>query len=165
MDILSYIMGMKAAGGSGGGPDLSNDTVTADSLLDGITAHDAQGEAITGTLTGEDFLQGRLTVTSYYFEHGHMLQTIAWNNTNKLIQATSTSIPYYPEEGAKTIKIPIGMYSYFFISTSDELEFENVSSRVKIAPIAIEGMTGYIIRVGATKTVEQTFTISAPVSE
>ena len=34
-----------------GGLDLSNDTVTADRLLSGYTAHDRSGTAITGTLT------------------------------------------------------------------------------------------------------------------
>ena len=30
--------------------DLSNDTVTADKLLEGYTAHDKNGEIITGTI-------------------------------------------------------------------------------------------------------------------
>lgn len=31
--------------------DLTDDTVTADSLLEGVTAHDASGAVITGTYT------------------------------------------------------------------------------------------------------------------
>ena len=42
--------GIKTVGtGTGGGPDLSHDTVAADKLLYGYTAHNASGQAITGT--------------------------------------------------------------------------------------------------------------------
>jgi N-acetylglucosamine-6-phosphate deacetylase len=33
-----------------GGVDTSQDTVTADTMLEGTTAHDASGEPITGTI-------------------------------------------------------------------------------------------------------------------
>ena len=32
--------------------DLSEDTITPETLASGITAHDAEGKAITGTMTG-----------------------------------------------------------------------------------------------------------------
>ena len=40
--------------GGGGGTDTSKDTVTADAMLEGITAHDASGEQIVGTIETYD---------------------------------------------------------------------------------------------------------------
>lgn len=45
--------------------DLSSDTVTADKLVKGTTAHDAKGEKITGTagITSTDDGAGNVTIT------------------------------------------------------------------------------------------------------
>ena len=50
----------------GGGPDLSSDTVTADTMLNGITAHNSNGVAITGnipTKSNSDLTSSGATVT------------------------------------------------------------------------------------------------------
>lgn len=46
--------------------DLTNDTVEADKLLEGFTAHDASGEAITGTM-----FQVRMEPIAYDYEPGY----------------------------------------------------------------------------------------------
>lgn len=43
--------------------DISNDTVTADKLLSGYTAHDSQGNAITGTYTSPTYQTKTVTPT------------------------------------------------------------------------------------------------------
>ncbi len=50
---------------SGGGTDTSKDTVTADAMLEGTTAHDAYGKQIVGTIATYDFaVSGGLAITN-----------------------------------------------------------------------------------------------------
>lgn len=41
--------------------DLSDDTVTADKILDGFTAHDKKGETITGTMKNNSAVAGTIS--------------------------------------------------------------------------------------------------------
>jgi len=70
-----------AAGyGQGGGVDTSNDTVTADSLKKGVTAHDADGNPVTGTLPHLGAAVGaELTFSSASYFNGAI--TLALNNS------------------------------------------------------------------------------------
>ena len=63
--------------------DLSNDTVTADKLLQGYTAHDKNGVQITGTASGQS-----LVITDTIDEHGGTIREI----TGKVVTLSTKSI-------------------------------------------------------------------------
>ena len=57
--------------------DLTNDTVESDKLLEGFTAHDASGEAITGTM-----FQVRMDPIAYDYEPGYTMSgTFKYENS------------------------------------------------------------------------------------
>lgn len=47
--------------------DLTGDTVTPDSLLEGVTAHDASGAAITGTMPNNGRVVAGVGIGGYYY--------------------------------------------------------------------------------------------------
>lgn len=57
VDRIARAMAAKAMKNGGSGVDLSADTVTADALVLGVTAHDASGRAITGTFDPSVYVQ------------------------------------------------------------------------------------------------------------
>lgn len=56
-----------SASGEGGGTDTSGDTVTASDLLAGVTAHDSQGQQITGTMTNRGGVTGSMSFANDVF--------------------------------------------------------------------------------------------------
>lgn len=96
--------------------DLSGDTVTADKILDGFTAHDKKGETITGTCKYDvdssdataavaEILQGK---TAYV--RGKKLTVLpdTEEGYNYLSQVTVAAIPYQESEnpaGGTTVTI------------------------------------------------------------
>ena len=50
--------------------DLRSDTVTANSLLSGVTAHDAAGDSITGTVTIQTYYTGSSAPSASLGENG-----------------------------------------------------------------------------------------------
>lgn len=152
----------------GGGPDLSNDTVTAATLLVGETAHDSSGTAITGTLTGLDLLQGTLEITAVNPTKTILVGRglIGWNtNTNRL----TASAKILPVGGSvSTYKIPMGYNLIAFTCTStNPLTFSNLSSGVTVLnngdPIPItETASVYIVSVvgSSSSTSTRSFTVT-----
>lgn len=69
--------------------DLTGDTVTAASMLSGVTAHDKSGAAISGTIasksdTGWTTLNASTTSKSYaagYYAHAHGCQVTVYDGT------------------------------------------------------------------------------------
>lgn len=152
----------------GGGPDLSNDTVTAETLLVGETAHDSSGTAITGTLTGLDLLQSTLEITAVNPTKAILVSRglIGWNtNTNRLTDSAKT----LPVGGSvSTYKIPMGynLIAFTYKSTNP-LTFSNLSSGVTILnngdPIPISSSVSvYIVDVvgSSSSTPTRSFTVT-----
>lgn len=59
--------------------DLTKDTVSANTLLEGITAHDSKGNLIVGTMkAGASILYKQVTLgTSWSFAEGYYIQQVA----------------------------------------------------------------------------------------
>ena len=78
-NIVNGVTIFGVTGTASGGPDLSNDTVTAGSMLSGVTAHNSSGTQITGTITtksnsGNTTLNSSTTTKSYaagYYPNAH----------------------------------------------------------------------------------------------
>ncbi len=68
---MSYSPGAKVVLGGETIIDLTGDTVTAAKILNGYTAHGANGSQITGTRTREDELSD---MGFYYDEDGYLCQ-------------------------------------------------------------------------------------------
>lgn len=87
--------------------DLSGDTVTADKILDGFTAHDKKGETITGTCKYDvDAKPQAKTVTPKTTEQTVLPDTE--EGYNYLSQVTVAAIPYQESEnpaGGTTVTI------------------------------------------------------------
>ena len=60
MAVNKVVIGGKVA------VDLTRDTITADKLLKGTTAHDSAGNAIIGTMGGDSFLPKPYALTDYW---------------------------------------------------------------------------------------------------
>lgn len=87
--------------------DLSNDTVTADKLLEGYTAHDKNGVQITGTASGQS-----LVITDTIDEHGGTIREIA-GKVVKLKTKTITQNGTYDAEdedydGYSSVTVNVG---------------------------------------------------------
>lgn len=73
--------------------DLSSDTITADTILEGYTAHDASGRPITGTARG-----GGIVITDTTDAHGGTIREITALEVVRLQSKSAT-----PTESAQTI--------------------------------------------------------------
>jgi hypothetical protein len=73
MQIQATIMGVAHTGGT----DTSRDTVTANTLLDGITAHDASGQQIVGTIEtyGGDYVSVHTTTLMFSSDEEFTIST------------------------------------------------------------------------------------------
>lgn len=83
--------------------DLTGDSVTPETLLQGATAHDASGAAITGTMARGTELKIIVTVTSG--------ATVTATKGSKVVSGTSvngTCILVVPEEGEWTVSATLG---------------------------------------------------------
>ena len=150
----------------GGGPDLSNDTVTAATLLVGETAHDSSGTAITGTLTGLDLMPGTLVITAVNPTTAISIPrgVLGWNSTGKYL-INSTRI--FPVGGSvSTFKIPS---SYTLIAfpykASNPLTFSDLSSGVSVFnngdPIPISSTASvYIVNISGNSSSTRSFTVT-----
>lgn len=78
--------------------DLSADTVTADTILEGYTAHDASGAPITGTARG-----GGIVITDTLDSHGGTIREITALEVVRLQSKSAT-----PTESAQTISPDTG---------------------------------------------------------
>lgn len=157
---------LDSQGGGGSGPDLSNDTVTAATLLVGETAHDSSGTAITGTLTGLDLLQCTLEITAVNPTKTILVGRglIGWNtNTNKLTASAKT----LPVGGSvSTYKIPMGYTLIAFTyKESNPLTFSDLSSGVSVFnngdPIPLTATVSvYIVNISGSSTSTRSFTVT-----
>lgn len=101
--------------------DISSDTVTANTLLAGMTAHDAQGNLIIGTMVpvsaGENMVSGSITLT----ENGNITIDVGQPFTKFLIAAQETVIGY----GVKATSHIFAdwtdptTYNYMYVSTNN----------------------------------------------
>lgn len=78
--------------------DLSADTVTADTILEGYTAHDASGAPITGTARG-----GGIVITDTLDSHGGTIREITALEVVRLQSKSAT-----PSQSAQTISPDTG---------------------------------------------------------
>ena len=78
--------------------DLTEDTVTAETLLEGYTAHDATGEAITGT-----FRKSAIDNIAYDYEMGYVDSGI-WKYQN----STNNHSDVYPIENGHMYILKLG---------------------------------------------------------
>ena len=155
---------------SGGGPDLSSDTVTAGTLLEGVTAHDASGDAITGTMTGEDLIAGKLTIT-YNLAASITVQCgkLSWDVTTKKLKfVTQIKTAGNTEE---TYLIPTGACLWgFTYSSTNPIEITNPSSGVTLwnngQPVISTGTsTVLLVRVLGSASRDLSFTVSSVAQE
>lgn len=157
---------LDSQGCGGSGPDLSNDTVTAATLLVGETAHDSSGTAITGTLTGLDLLHGTLEITAVNPTKTIIVGRglIGWNtNANKLTDSAKT----LPVGGSvSTYKIPTNnnLIAFTYQSTNP-LTFSNLSTGVTVLnngdPIPITATaSAYIVNVNGSSSSTRSFTVT-----
>lgn len=140
---------------------LANDTVTANTLLEGTTAHDASGNAITGTFSGNDFLKCSLRVTNNFSDKGFTITALRWNNnrfTNAgyLVNSNSAS-------GDTIIPILLG-YNLMYIGGDTEIDFTNlnyvdVANNGERVPFT-STQSYYVLRVRGVNTREATLTLS-----
>ena len=92
-------------GGTGGGVDTSNDTVTADVMLEGFTAHDKNGILITGTIATAPtvlFNGGLIFVTKGYVPEDYTVEVPIAVAT---LSANVVEVPagYYPNPQTLTV--------------------------------------------------------------
>lgn len=149
---------------SGGGPDLSSDTVTAGTLLEGETAHNASGEAITGTLTGMDLLAGKLTITYNLAASITVNGKTTWDVSTKKLKFTSQIKTAGVSE--ETYIIPTGTVLWSFTySSTNPIEITNLSSGVTLwnngQPVISTGTsTVLLVRVLGSASRDLSFTAS-----
>lgn len=131
--------------------DLTSDTVTASTLVKGVTAHSASGQAITGTadylpigggtvtgdltVNGTTALKGNLTV-------GYGTSTCTINATNGNITAPNIVYSVNGSKGAVTISIPVVTDTYSDTSTNG-MSGKAVASAVS-SKISASGSRGVI---------------------
>lgn len=95
--------------------DLTNDTITAEDLAEGVTAHGANGEVITGTNTNDadttdanalvsEILIGRTAYVNGTKRTGTMPNRGAVTGTISTVSETYT-VPYGYHDGAGTVRI------------------------------------------------------------
>ena len=151
---------------SGSGPDLSNDTVTAATLLVGETAHDASGTAITGTLTGEDFCAGSLQITTVNPTTSIMVSRglLEWKESTKKL--TYPLKIFSAGGGVYTCMAPTGQNLIAFsYSSTNPLTFSDLSSGVYVLnngdPIEINSSNmAYIVMVNVSASSIRSFTVT-----
>ena len=156
----------------GGGPDLSNDTVTAETLLYGETAHNASGQAITGTLEGNDFLKATLQITMAADSDTTVVMAygiITQGSTSKTISGTGRTLSFDSEtDTVYSYNIPSGSYTYIsfgYSSSKPPLAFSNLSSGVTVMnggePVTASGTTKvYMVRINGSTSATRSFTVS-----
>ena len=142
--------------------DLTNDTVTADKLYEGVTAHGADGEAITGTMAGKS-------------DNGIAKQVDA-NAASVTVSADDfpagiTSIRDYAFYGSQcsSVEIPstvthIGRESFSHTSLSDITIPDTVESMDEAAFYKSEKLTACKLPSGLTKIPRACFNGSGLVS-
>ena len=84
-NIKSGVRILGVDGSYSSGVDTSNDTVTAAVLLAGVTAHDANGNAITGTMTNQGSVTGSIST-----KDGSYIIPAGYHNGSGLIQISSS---------------------------------------------------------------------------
>lgn len=103
--------------------DLTSDTVTPETLAEGVTAHDKSGEAIVGTMKsggGED---------------PNVLLDAMLNNTITAIDSNVTSVVAYACRGLskiKTVNLPnatsLGTYAFYYCTAMTRFNAPKVTS-------------------------------------
>lgn len=148
---------------------LANDTVTASTLLEGVTAHDASGNAITGTLTGSDLICQPLTITTENtWSSGISTNWWGWNESTH--RFSTLNRPLLPNSSYIFSLMP--SYNTLYISATlyGSLEFKNLSSGVTVLnngePIIISSTAShYAIRIIGSRTSARSFTIAPKSTE
>ena len=145
--------------------NLAGDTVTADKLLEGYTAHSANGDSIVGTFSGESYLTTSLIVTNNFPNTGFRLNVpLKWDSTNKrLAPGTYDLPPVGMDSNIVTIPMAIGA-NLVYIYSSVEIDFTNLSSGVTVLnngekiPIT-SSQSWYILRIISSNASTRSFTI------
>ena len=146
--------------------NLAADTVTADTLLEGYTAHNANGTSITGTFSGESYLTASLIVTNNFQNNGFMLNVpLKWNSATKKLAPGAYDLPP-AGMGSNVVTIPMttGINLVYINSSSIEINFTNLSSGVTVLnngeKIQINSSTSwYILQVRTSNASARSFTI------
>lgn len=91
--------------------DLSSDTVTANSMLDGVTAHDKNGAAITGNIPTLDFPSPQSSAASGYTSLGNQPVSTSDRYIN-IPSGYYDDSSYYRFRGVRTSGISAGNIKY-----------------------------------------------------
>lgn len=97
--------------------DLTEDTVTADTLLQGVTAHDKSGNIITGTLDMTDYIIEDEVRGNWKYRKWNSGRIEAWYhkdlNTQYTFSRASSSSYYYTNSSWVNfqINLPSGLFS------------------------------------------------------
>ena len=167
IDVAEYAtIDVNVSGGGGSGPDLSNDTVTAATLLVGETAHDSSGTAITGTLTGLDLMPGTLVITAVNPTAAISISRglPGWNSTGKYLINSTRILPV--GGSVITYKIPSSNTLIAFVyKASNPLTFSDLSSGVSVFnngdPIPISSTASvYIVNINGNSSSTRSFTVT-----
>lgn len=146
-------------------PDLSEDTIAANKLLSGYTAHDAEGNEITGTLTGMDFVTSKCIVTNNVPNAGITVIGVAtWSESGERLNMSQVGINA-PGIGDNVAEIPLFRgNNMLWLSATNPRIFTDLSTGVVVAnggqPVTIGTASYYILRVQAAQQ-DRSFTVEA----
>ena len=134
-NIKSGVQILGVTGTHEGGTDLSEDTVTAEKLLAGTTAHNASGEKITGTMTNNGAVIGSIETASgsYIIPAGYH------NGSGSVAIASSEQAKIIPENIKAGVNI-LGVEG----SASGEGEGTDTSDATASASDILSGQTAYV---------------------
>lgn len=107
--------------------DLTSDTVTADVLLSGYTAHDASGALITGAMSG-----GSVIITDTTDEHGGTIRHIS--TTGSTLDGKSADDVVI---SGTTVTVPAGIYAIDAVKTITGVTLTAPSSGTKTFSITV----------------------------
>lgn len=136
--------------------DLTNDTVTADSLFSGVTAHDKTGAIITGTyepLTKSDISALETTVSTLQSTVSGLQSTINTINTNaKNASSYSKTARAYSQKAASVVG-PSNILKVDLSNTPTPVDVLNITGKGAIYAFEISSSLNFTIKVDGTNVV------------